>query len=376
MPPPRILHVYKDVWPPVEGGIERTVHHMAKLTRGEFDPRVLVAAPGRRLSSRRRELPCGAPVLEVASFGRALSTPLAPGFAAAIRAERPDLLHYHFPHPTGEVAHLVAGGKIPAVVTYHSDVVRQRAALAFYRPFMHAFLRRARVVMPTSRRYLETSETLAPHADRCRVVPLGLPLEDYALPEGDRERVEEIRARTGPHVFFVGCLRYYKGLHHLIEAARLNPDLRVVLAGEGAEGERLRARAREAGVADRVEFLGRVDHATAVVRFHAASVFCLPACERSEAYGLCQIEAMACGLPVVSTDLPTGVPEINRDGETGVVVPPGDPRALAEALGRLLGDEAARRRMGEAGRARARANYTARAMAERVAEVYRETLGG
>lgn len=376
--PPRVVHVYKDVYPPVEGGIERTIYHLCSLTRPEFAPSVIVASRGR--AGGRREIAGGVEVVEVPSLGRALSTPLAPGFIAALRASRADLFHFHFPHPTGEMAYLLSGLKTPAVVTYHSDIVRQKAALALYRPFMRAFLSRMKFIMPTSERYMKTSETLAPHADRCRVVPLGLPLEDYALNDSRARLRDEFRARLGEFVFFIGVLRYYKGLAYLIEAMAQVPGANLVIAGAGPEEPRLREAIRARAAADptlpgRVHFLGKVDHDSAVALFHAGSIFSLPACERSEAYGLCQIEALACGLPIVSTNLPTGVPEINRHETTGLIVPPKDSRALAEAIQRLLRDPHARRRMGEAGRLRAEENYTARRMADRVMEVYREALG-
>jgi rhamnosyl/mannosyltransferase len=163
-------------------------------------------------------------------------------------------------------------------------------------------------------------------------------------------------------------------LPFLIEAMWALEGVQLVIAGEGREAERLRRQARIVGLSERVHFTGRVDRASAVGLLRGAAVFCLPANQRSEAFGLCQIEAMTCGLPVVSTDLPTGVPEINRDGETGIIAPPGDAKGLTEALGRLLGDAALRRRMGEAGRRRAAEHYTAERMAREVVEVYREAL--
>jgi rhamnosyl/mannosyltransferase len=228
------------------------------------------------------------------------------------------------------------------------------------------------VIMPTSRRYLETSELLAPHRDRCRVVPLGLPLEDYAPTDQTLRLTSEYRERWGEYVFFIGVLRYYKGLNVLIEAMRRLPGRRLIIAGAGPEEKALRAQAAE--LADRVQFVGAVDHPTAVGLFRAASVFCLPATERSEAFGLCQIEAMACGLPVVSTNLPTGVPEINRHEETGLIVPPNDPTALASALERLFGDAPLRNRFADAARRRAFEHYTAARMADQVRAAYRSVL--
>jgi glycosyltransferase involved in cell wall biosynthesis len=371
--PPRIVHVYKDVYPPIEGGIERIIYHLTRLTAGSFEPRVVVAA--RTWRAGRRELAPGVLVEEVPSAGRLLSTPLAPGFIAALRRSGADLFHFHIPHPTGELAFLLSNLHTPAVATYHSDVVRQRAAMVFYQPLFESFLRRLSVIMPTSARYLETSPFLAAHRDRCRVVPLGYPLEDYALTPGVEARAGALRTQHGEFVLFLGCLRAYKGLEFLIEALTRLPGVRSVIAGEGPQRPVLEAQCRRLGLAGRVHFAGRVDQAEAVALLHAAAMFVLPAHQRSEAFGLCQIEAMACGLPVISTDLPTGVPEVNAHGISGLIVPPADPEALAGAIGSLMADPARRRAMGEAGHRRAHEHYQARRMAEDVMAVYRQVLG-
>ncbi len=381
---PRVVHVYKDVYPPVEGGIERTIFNLVRLTQGEFDPAVITASRTGRSSIRR--IAGGVEVIEVGSLGRVLSTPIAPGFVSALKKSRADLFHFHFPHPTGELAYLLSGLRTPAVVTYHSDVVRQKGTLALYRPFLHRFLRRMSVIMPTSQKYLDTSEILALHRDRCRVVPLGIPVEDYR-PTPETEKLNaECRARWGNFVFFIGVLRYYKGLDVLIEAMRDLPGVNLVIAGEGPERKNLEWRmmnseSRNSDVKSQISnpkslihFLGRVDHPTAVALFYAAKVFCLPATQRSEAFGLCQIEAMACGLPVVSTDLPTGVPEVNRHGETGLIVPPGDPKTLADALKKVLSDTELRAKLSAQARRRAAELYTAERMASKVSEIYREIL--
>jgi rhamnosyl/mannosyltransferase len=285
-----------------------------------------------------------------------------------------DLFHFHVPHPTGEMAYLLSGLATPAVATYHSDVVRQRLAMKIYAPFFQRFLSRMRVIMPTSQRYLETSEPLAAHRARCRVVPLGYPLDDYeSTPEIER-RAAELRARHGDFILFLGCLRAYKGLEFLLRALATLPGVQAVIAGEGAQGPALKQLAGELGLEGRVHFAGRVGQAEAVALLHGAALFVLPACQRSEAFGLCQIEAMACGLPVISTNLPTGVPEVNRHGVSGLIVPPADPAALAEAIQELMSDEARRRELGEAGRRRAREFYRAERMAADVAAVYREAM--
>jgi rhamnosyl/mannosyltransferase len=300
---------------------------------------------------------------------------MAPGFVGALRRSGADLFHFHVPHPTGELAYLLSRLKTPAVATYHSDVVRQRWAMAVYGPLFDRFLGRMHTIMPTSRRYLETSEWLVRHRERCRVVPLGYPLEDYAATPPVEARAAALRAEHGDFVLFLGCLRPYKGLFNLLMAMQRVAGARLLIAGEGSMREALARSIGELGLSERVQLLGRVENADAVALLHAAALVVLPSHQRSEAFGLVQIEAMACGTAVISTDLPTGVPEVNAHGVTGLVVPPQEPQALAEAIETLLGDEERRRTMGEAGRRRAETLYRAERMAEDVAGVYREVLG-
>jgi rhamnosyl/mannosyltransferase len=377
---PTVLHVYKDFYPPVLGGIEKCIHWMCDATREVFDPRVLVAARATRTTDTVED---GIRVVRVGCWGRVLSAPIAPGFGAWLRRLDADILHFHMPNPTGELAWLASRRRLRGrlVVTYHSDIVRQRLTGLLYGPLQQRFLRGARVIMPTSEAYLHTSATLAPHHARCRVVPLGVPLAGLAESDGSRIFGAEIRRRAAGRVavVFLGLLRYYKGLPFLIEAMRVLPESVCLFIGGDAPAGRAEERAElerqvaEAGLGDRVTFLGALNDAEAVGLRRAGDIFCLPSHLRGEAFGLTQIEAMACGLPVVSTDLP-GVSEVNRAGETGLVAPPGDARALAEALGTLSRDETLRRQLGEAARRHAEEVYSAEAMGRRLIAVYEECL--
>lgn len=373
MPKPRVIHVYKDYYPPVVGGIEKTINLMAEGLRDDFDVHVIVA---NRRAQTVDESHGGVHVLKVASFGRVASAPLAPAFARVMREWRADIWHFHCPNPTGDLAWLWARPPGRVVVTYHSDIVRQRWALWAYGPFLRRFLRRADVIMPTSPNYIESSPWLRPERAKCRVVPLGIPLGRFAATPEIEARARDIRAQLGggPVVLFVGKFRYYKGLQFLLPALRALPGARLALVGEGPMRARLEPMARALGIADRIHWAGEVTDEELPAWYHAADVFCLPSHLRSEAFGISQIEAMACGRPVVSTRLATGVPYINRDGETGLTVEPGQWRALAEGLRTLLGDDDMRRRVGEAARARAWAEFSDGAMCARVREVYNEVL--
>ena len=176
-----------------------------------------------------------------------------------------------------------------------------------------------------------------------------------------------------PLLLFVGRLRYYKGLHVLLEAL---PAVRadLLIGGSGPEQARLQAQAAALGLANRVHFLGDIADDDLPALYHAADIFVLPAHLRAEALGVAQIEALASGLPCVSTELGTGTSYANRHGETGLVVPPNDPTALAQAINTLLADPDLRRSFGAAGQRRVAALFTRERMLDGVEAVYRDVL--
>jgi rhamnosyl/mannosyltransferase len=185
--------------------------------------------------------------------------------------------------------------------------------------------------------------------------------------------VERIRALHGPRIVLgVGRLIYYKGFEYLVEAMR-DIDARLLIIGEGPLRERLTTLARTLGIADRVTLLGTVQDAFPY--YQAADVFVLPSIARSEAFGLVQLEAMACGTPVVNTRLDSGVPYVSIDGETGRTVPPEDSRALAAAIKGLLDDPVERARLGAAARRRVEEHFTVELMAAGTLALYRALIG-
>jgi len=256
------------------------------------------------------------------------------------------------------------------VVRYHSDVVRQAAAMRLYKPLFMQFMRRADIILPTSQRYVDTSPVLQEVAGRCRIVPLGIEVERFT--SVNPEKVSAIRERYGERfVFFCGRHRYYKGLRYLVEAAK-DIDAPVVIAGDGPERKALERMATD--VQARITFPGSLDQDELVAHLHAASVVAFPSVERSEAFGIGILEAHACGTPVVATTLGTGVEFANLDGETGLNVPPRDPEALAGSLNRLLDDEDLARSMGARGKARVASEFDVRHVARMEWDLYREAM--
>ncbi len=295
--------------------------------------------------------------------------------AEAIRTPLPDVLHFHFPYPWGEVAWLQARPQVPTVVTYHSDIVRQRVAGALYRPFMERFLDRVDLIIAGSPNMIEHSPVLAPRAQKCRHVDYGLNVGEIAHNAEAIERAAQLRAAHEGRkiILFVGRLVYYKGADIAVRAIR-DVDADLVIIGSGPLEEDLRSLAAEAGVTGKITFLPPVDNSELVAWYHAAHVFALPSVARSEAFGLVQIEAHAAGTPVVSTNLTTGVPYANLDGVTGLTVDVGDVAGFSAALNRLLGDDELREKLGAQAKERALRDFTIPRMVKATSAVYEEAI--
>jgi rhamnosyl/mannosyltransferase len=371
----RVLQIYKDYFP-VLGGIE---NHLRVLSEGlaarGHEVTTLVTSPSRHGQEEQ------AGMLRVLKAGRVLhlaSTPLSATMLPLARATPADVVHLHYPYPPGDLAYFARRDRPPLVVTYHSDIVRQKLLDRLYGPLREQTLRRAARILPTNEPYLHSSPVLRRHAAKCQVVPLSVDLARFnPASETTQAQAAELRARYAPDggalLLFVGRLRYYKGLHLLLEALRLTPG-RLLLVGSGREEGALKAQAQEAGLGERVVFVGDVGDAQLPAYYAAADLFVLPAHLRAEAFGIVLLEAMASGLPLVTTELGTGTSYVNQHGRTGFVVPPGDPLALARALSVLLGNPLLRAAFGAAGRRRAAAEFGHERMLDRVEAIYAELL--
>ncbi|MDQ1256199.1 MAG: hypothetical protein QG656_795 [Candidatus Hydrogenedentes bacterium] len=363
----KILHVYKDFDPPIRGGMERHMALMCRFQRQWAEVEALTCS--RSLWTRVMDRD-GTKVTEVGEWGRFQSAPASPLYPWYLRRLRADVVVVHVPNPTAELGWLMARPAGKLVVRYQSDVVRQAAAMRFYGPFQMTFLRKAAMILPSSQQYLDTSPVLQTLRDRCRVVPLGILPEEFAVT--DAGRVQALRDQYGGgFVFFAGRHRYYKGLEYLVRAAK-RIHAPVVIAGDGPERPRCEALARELGVT--IAFPGLLTHEDLVAHLNACAVFAFPSIVRSEAYGIAMLEAQACGKPVVATKLGTGVEFVNLDDQTGINVPPMDADALAEALNTLIDDPRRCAEMGAFAKKRIETEFRAETVARTEFELYRELL--
>jgi rhamnosyl/mannosyltransferase len=362
----RVVHVGK-FYAPVPGGIERVVQSLCGVTKGRLDSRVLVFNTGSRTVTDEVE---GVPVTRVGTWGRAGSVAVAPALPLHLVRMDADVLILHEPNPWALLSYAAARPRLPLAIWFHSDVVRPALQYQlFYGPIARPAYRAARRFLVSSPALGEHAVALEPFRDRVTVIPFGIDVDAWRPSDSVRRRADAIRrASTRPIVLFAGRHVFYKGVGVLIEAAApLGVD--VVIAGNGPMRDEWSALARRQAGPARFSFAGEVDDQELHALLVACDMFVLPSVTRAEAFGYVQLEAMACGKPVISTALPTGVPWVNA---SGLVVPVSDVGALRDAIARLAGDPALAARMGALGEARARAEFSMQAMGDRLVAVCRE----
>lgn len=363
----RILHLAR-YYAPTRGGTETVLR---QLCRGLTRHTEVMAVVTRDGGQSERETLEGVEVVRLPSLGKWRGAPLSVGLVHAIRNSRADLIHLHHPHPQGVLALLVSGMKVPWICWWHSDIVRQRVLGRLFGPFLKHFLSRCVRILVAGPQLIENTMRLEGFRERCQVVPFGIDPRAYGQP--DRQRVDELRQRYGSRlVLAVGRLVYYKGIEHLVAAMR-NVKGQCVIVGDGPLRERLETQVAQLGLKDRVHLVGEADHLSPY--YQACEVFVLPSTAVSEAFGMVQLEAMACGKPVVNTSLRSAVPWVSQDKVTGLTVPPADPMALAGAINRLLDEPALRERYGQAARQRVEEHFTVEKMVAGTLAVYEEVLG-
>lgn len=362
-----ILQVGKFYYP-VKGGVENHLYLLCNELKREYRMEILVANEGFKGYSEFVEQ---VKVRRLMNFGTLFSMSFCPTMAFWFRKIKSKIIHVHLPNPLADFSYLIARPAGKLLVMYHSDIVRQRILLPLYRPILLALLRRAELIIATSQNYIDSSYILRRFYHKCVVVPLGVNLERFKLTDSIQEKVNEIRNKFGNRILlFVGRLVYYKGLEYLIEAMR-DISAHLLIIGTGPLERKLNNMARTFSVENKISFLYQISDEDLPAYYHASEIFILPSIERSEAFGIVQLEAMACGKPVISTRLNSGVPFVNLDGETGVVVEPRSSKEISRAANMLLSDERLRRRLGEKGRSRVEEMFTKERVATQIKEIYR-----
>ncbi|PMV84041.1 MULTISPECIES: glycosyltransferase family 4 protein [unclassified Pseudomonas] len=367
----RVLHFFKTYLPDSVGGIEQVIFQLcesgaqhgveSQVLTLSADPTPPVMQLGQHEVHRAK--------LDIQFASTGFSWSVFKQFREL--AAEADVVNYHFPWPFMDLVHFTSSLNKPSVVTYHSDIIRQKHLLKFYRPLMNRFLANADRIVAASPNYFHTSEVLQQFQHKTRVIPYGLNKAGY--PQPDSDRMAQWRQTLGDKFFlFVGVMRYYKGLHILLDALK-DLDYPMVIVGAGPLETELHAQAAALGLRN-IHFLGRLgeEDKAALLQLSYAIVF--PSHLRSEAFGISLLEGAMYGKPMISSEIGTGTSYINIHNETGLVVPPSNPQAFREAMRTLWEDPVRAAAMGVKAEARYRQLFTADEMGRKWTALYEELL--
>jgi rhamnosyl/mannosyltransferase len=366
-----VLHVGK-YYPPYRGGIETVVEQLCRGLAGRGIE--ITALVSNDSAVTVDETIDGVRVLRLGRTAELNSQPLNLRLVPMLRRMRFDAVHFHTPNPVGALALLAAQRAEPIVVTHHSDIVRQRLLGAPATIAQSLLYRRAAALIAATPKHIEHSAVLRRFESRCRVIHFPIDALPYVNAPSVWDEQLPLAWQSEPLVLFVGRLVYYKGLDVLLDALRLTERARLAIVGVGPLSTRLMEQVGRLGIAERVKFLGAVPEDRLRSLYKCARLLVLPSTAPSEAFGMVQLEAMAAGRPVISTDLKSGVPYVNRHGETGLIVPPSDAQALAVAMKTLLENEPHALALGQAAQRRVLAEFHVDKVVDAHVELYASLL--
>ncbi|PSO23658.1 glycosyltransferase [Bradyrhizobium sp. MOS002] len=371
---PTILHAYKVFVPDMDGGIPSVIRTLCVATKTHFENQVLVAR--KRGAGKTYVTGEGINVEAVRSFGTLFSTPIAPTFPfrlAKLSADA-DLVVHHAPFPLNDVAIPFFDAKTPLILYWHADVASFPLLKKAVRPAMWRALRRANRIIISDYSILESAELLKPFAEKCLVIPYGTDLSFWAnCDSAEADAAAKLRARHPRMILAIGRLVPYKGFDVLLQSLA-GLDAEAVIVGEGPLLSSLQERANDLGLAHRVIFKGRLNQAELKAHLYAARALAFPSVTTAEAFGIVQVEAMAAGLPIVNTSLPTAVPNVARDGQEAITVAPNQPEALGKALAAIMGNQSLAQALGQAGRTRALSEYSQPGYSSKIQSIYRDLI--
>ena len=299
------------------------------------------------------------------------STPITPSLIPYLikHGSEFDVIQISLPNPMAVIAYLIAKPKGKLIVWYHSDVVRPFILSTLFMPLLLNMLKKASVIVAASNNYIRTSPLLKKFYNKTIVIPYGINLENFTVKEGKYELTKLRELFGAPLVLFIGRLVYYKGLTYLIKSMKAL-DAKLVIIGRGPLENRLKALVKKNELTKRI-FFQKVPSNDQIAKYiHACDAVVLPSIHRSEAFGIVLLEAMACGKPVITTELGTGTSFVCQDGVTGLVVPPKDSLGLKNAINKVLHNPELAKKLGETGRKRVEEHFTIENVGEAFLRLY------
>lgn len=356
---------------PIGGGVEKVMYDLMTgiSERGIYCDMMCASADRNSMTVKINEY---ANLICTRTWTKKAATMISPEMIWKLRkiCRNYDIIHVHHPDPMACMALFCSGYDGKVILHWHSDIQKQKTLLKLYEPLQNWLIRRADCIVGTTPVYLEKSPFLKDVQEKTVCLPIGVePVYK------DCEKEEIIRKRYGGKkiVFSLGRLVHYKGFRYLIEAAKyLGNDYVVLIGGTGPLKNELQEQIFNEKLAGKVELLGRVSEDDLPGYYAACSVFCMSSVQKTEAFGIVQIEAMSCGKPVVATRIPdSGVSWVNADEESGINVMPEDAKGLADAIMKITSNDEVYTKYSEKSLKRFKTLFTKELMIEKCLKIYR-----
>ena len=364
----KVLHVYKTCYPETKGGLEQAIRFLCKgcIEHGVEGTILTLGDSNKEYNFEGSRIIVVKKNFEISSNGFSLN--LFKKFREL--SKKNDIIHYQYPWPTGDLLSLIAPKK-PSIVSYQSDIVKQKWLKKLYWPLEQYFFSHIDKIIASSPQYAKSSENLTKFKHKVDVIPLAI--DESVYPEVDQNLVNEWKEKVGEGCFlFIGVLRYYKGLMYLLQAAK-RCRLPIVIAGQGPERDALQEYITQNNLTN-VKMVGFIEENDKVALHHLSQAFIFPSHLRSEAFGVSLLEAQLYSKPIISCDIGTGSSYVNIHNKTGLKVPPENPNSLAEAMEKLNNNRELGGKLGNQARVQYEDNFTSKLYAQHYFNVYNKLL--
>ncbi|NVP02954.1 glycosyltransferase [Photobacterium damselae subsp. damselae] len=365
----KVLHIYRTCYPETKGGLEQAIRFICKgtselgyqntiLTLGEHDKDYTYE--GYRIIVIKKDF-------EISSNG--FSFRLIKAFINLSKEH--DIIHFQYPWPTGDLLSLFSPKEKKMIVSYQSDIIKQKWLKIIYTPLEYLFFNKIDKIIASSPQYAKTSKNLIKYKKKVEVIPLAIDEDSY--PKDVSTKIEYWKNKIGSDFYlFVGVLRYYKGLQYLLEAANIN-KLPVVIAGDGPERTKLEQYIKNHKL-NNVKLIGFIDEDDKVALHLLSKAFVFPSHLRSEAFGISLLEAQMHSKPIISADIGTGSSYVNKHNITGITVKPEDAKSLSNAMIKLNLNSELSKEMGINGRKRFDSLFSINRYTKSYSELYKNIL--
>lgn len=361
------------LYAPQIGGIERVVQDIAEGLNDRTNMKVLVCQPKGRTV---KEIYNNVDIIRAGSIGTFFSMPVSFSFPFYLKklSKTADIIHFHYPFPLGDLSCILSGYKGKVVVWWHSDIVRQKKLMYFYKPIMKMFLKRADCIMVATQGNINSSEYLKEYKNKCVIIPFGIDINKFKENESKENIIAKYSKTDKIKILFVGRLVYYKGIEILLNAFLKTNNTELFIIGEGPLKDNLKEKIKEHNIENSVYFLGALNDSDLKACLRDCDILAFPSIANSEAFGLVQLEAMIYKKPVINTDLPTGVPFVSVNNISGITVKKENVQEFADAIQKLADDDEFRKKMGAGAYERALNIFDKNKMMDLIYEKYKQLL--